>query len=318
MVRLIDDLLDVSRITRGKLQLRKERVGLALAVRDAVDACRPLIESCGQELRVALPPEPLYVDADPIRLTQVFSNLLNNAARYSDRGASIDLTAQRKGNEVAVSVRDTGLGIAAEMLPKVFDMFTQVHRDEQRSQGGLGIGLTMVKRLVEMHGGDIQAHSDGPGQGSEFIVRLPLAVLPVAPESPAAEASRGAANLSKLRVLVVDDIPDVVESHAMLLELMGHEVRVAYDGLEAVATAAAFRPDLVLLDIGLPKLDGYGACRRIRELAGGSDMILVAVTGWGQEDDRRKTKEAGFDHHVVKPVKPAALEALLQSLPARK
>jgi PAS domain S-box-containing protein len=316
MVHLIDDLLDVSRITRGKVQLHKERVELATVVRNAVEACRPLIESCGHELQVTLPSEPVFLDADSTRLTQVFSNLLNNAAKYSDRGAHIDFTAEQKGDEVVTSVKDTGIGIASDMLRRVFELFTQVHRDQQRSHGGLGIGLTLAKRLVEMHGGDIQARSDGPGKGSEFVVRLPLLVTLAVSESRPVEESQTAARRVKVRILVVDDLKDSAESLAMLLRFMGNEVRTAYDGEEAVEAARAFQPDLLLLDIGLPRLDGYEACRRIRQLPLGKDMVLVAVTGWGQEEDRRKANEAGFDHHMVKPVAIEAVEMLLQSLPA--
>jgi signal transduction histidine kinase/DNA-binding response OmpR family regulator len=317
MVRLIDDLLDVSRITRGKVLLQRERVELATIVRNAVEACRPLIESCGHELHVSLPPKPLFLDADSTRLTQVFSNLLNNAAKYSDWGAHINLTAERKGKEVVVGVKDTGIGIAPDMLPKVFEWFTQVHRDQKRSHGGLGIGLTLVKRLVEMHGGAIQASSDGPGKGSHFVVRLPLLVSAVDANSQPVEDSQSSPSPVKSRILVVDDLKDTAESLAMFLRFMGNEVRIAYDGEEAVDAAAEFHPNLALLDIGLPKLDGYEVCRRIRQLPLGSEMVLVAVTGWGQEEDRRKAKEAGFDHHMIKPVACEAVEKLLQSLPVQ-
>jgi signal transduction histidine kinase len=316
MVRLIDDLLDVSRITRGKVQLRKERVVLAAVVQNAVEACRPLIGSCGQELIVTLPPEPIFLDADPTRLTQVFSNLLNNSARDSDRGARIDLSASRQGKEVVVKVKDTGIGIPLDMVPRVFELFTQAHRGEQRSQGGLGIGLTLVKRLVEMHGGDIQARSAGRGHGSEFIICLPLLETAAGPSSPA--DARIDDRPIKSRILVVDDLEDSAESLAMLLRLLGCEVFTAHDGLEAVEAATEFAPDVVLLDIGLPKLDGYEVCRRIRELPHGRETILVAVTGWGQEEDRRKAQEAGFDQHMVKPVEPAAIEKLLKGLTIRR
>jgi PAS domain S-box-containing protein len=314
MVRLIDDLLDVSRITLGQVRLHKERVELAGVVRDAVHACRPVMESFGHELCVTLPQEPSYLVADPTRLTQVFSNLLNNAAKYSDRGARIELTAQRDSNEIIVSVRDTGIGIPPEMLNKVFDLFTQVHRGQKRSQGGLGIGLTLVKRLVEMHGGEIEARSDGPGRGSEFMIRLPLLIGAGASESLPGEESQTWADPVKARILVVDDLKDSAESLARLLRIEGNEVRMAHNGLEAVAVAAAFRPDLVLLDIGMPEIDGYDACRRIRSLPIGGEVILVAVTGWGQAEDRRRSKEAGFDYHMVKPVEPAAIQKLLQNL----
>jgi signal transduction histidine kinase len=317
MVRLIDDLLDVSRITRGQVHLRRERVDLAGVVRDAVEACRPLMESCGHEFNVTLPSEPVLLDADPTRLTQVFSNLLNNAARYSDRGARINLTGECKGKYIIVSVKDTGVGLPHEMLNQVFDSFTRVHERKERFRGGLGIGLTLAKRLVELHGGHIEARSDGLGKGSEFIVRLPLLMTAVTPESPTDQQSPAWASPVKARVLVADDLKDCAESLARLLRIEGNEVRTAHDGMEAVAVAAAFRPDLILLDIGMPKMDGYEACRRIRDLPFGSEVVLVAVTGWGQAEDRRKSKSAGFDHHMVKPVEPVAIARLLQGLTVR-
>jgi len=321
MVRLVDDLLDVSRITRGKIELRKERVELAAVVASAVETSRPLIEASGHELTVTLPPEPIPLDADLTRLAQVFSNLLNNAARYTEQGGHIWLTAElasggrQPPDEVVVKVRDTGLGIPADMLPKIFEMFTQVDRSLERSQGGLGIGLTLVKRLVEMHGGSVEARSDGPGQGSEFTVRLPAAAAsaPHQPQPPRDEAVKTAAP-ARRRVLVVDDNKDSADSLSMMLRITGMEVRTAYDGLEAVAAAAAFNPDVVFLDIGLPKLNGYEAARRIREQPWGKDMVLVAVTGWGQEVDRRRSQEAGFNAHMVKPVDPAALQQMLAAL----
>jgi CheY-like chemotaxis protein len=317
MVRLIDDLLDMSRITRGQVRLHKERVELAAIVRDAVEACRPLMESLGHESRVTLPLEPVYLDGDPTRLTQVFSNLLNNAARYSDQGAHIDLTAERSGNEIAVSVKDTGIGLPPEMLTQVFDLFTQVQQSDGRARGGLGIGLTLAKRLVELHGGSIEARSAGLGKGSEFVVCLPILVAEVPSEVPPGEESPTWTNSLKARILVVDDLKDSAESLAQLLRIEGNDVRTAHDGHEAVAVAADFRPDLVLMDIGMPKMDGYEACRRIRSLPFGSEVTLVAVTGWGQAEDRRKSKAAGFDHHMVKPVEPVAIERLLQGLTVR-
>jgi CheY-like chemotaxis protein/two-component sensor histidine kinase len=317
MVRLVDDLLDVSRITRGKIELRKERVELAAVVASAVETSRPLIEAAGHELTVTLPPEPIPLDADLTRLAQVFANLLNNAAKYTGQGGHIWLTAERHGGEVLVKVRDTGLGIPADMLSKIFEMFAQVDRSLERSQGGLGIGLTLVKRLVEMHGGSVEARSDGPGMGSEFTVRLPVAMASAShqPQPPKGEGEKTAAP-ARRRILVVDDNKDSADSMSMMLSIAGMEARTAYDGLEAVAVAAAFNPDVVLLDIGLPKLNGYEAARRIREQPWGKDMVLVAVTGWGQEEDRRRSQEAGFNFHMVKPVDPAALERLLAGLKA--
>jgi PAS domain S-box-containing protein len=312
LVHLVDDLLDVSRISRGKLELRRERVELAAVVNGAVETSRPLIDAGGHQLTVSLPSEPVFVDADVTRLGQVFANLLNNAAKYSDRGGSIRLTVEPQGGEVVVSVQDRGVGIPPHMLPRIFDLFTQVDRSLERSQGGLGIGLTLVKRLVEMHGGSVEARSEGHGLGSELVVRLP--VISPAVQPPA--AVDGAVDPSpQYRVLVADDNVDSAASLAMMLEIMGNEVRTANDGLQAVEEAAAFRPDLILLDIGMPRLNGYEACRAIREQPDGGRPVIVACTGWGQDEDRRRSREAGFNVHLVKPVDPADLEKLLAGLP---
>ncbi len=313
MVRLIDDLMDLSRISRGKVELRKERVELAKVVQHAVETSRPLIEASGHDLTIQVPPDPIYVDADLTRLAQVFSNLLNNAAKYTEEGGSVTLTVERQGSDAVVSVRDTGVGIPAHMLPKVFEMFTQVDRTLERSQGGLGIGLSLVKGLVEMHGGSVEARSEGHGMGSEFVVRLPV-VLSLAGERRGEEGGEQIPATARRRILVVDDNRDAALSLAMMLKIMGNETQTAHDGLEALAVAAAFRPDVILLDIGMPKLNGYDACRRIREQPWGRAVVLVAQTGWGQEDDRRRSQEAGFDFHMVKPVEPAALEKLLESV----
>ena len=316
MVRLIDDLLDVSRITRNRLALRKERIELATVVQDALDTSRPHIEASGHELAVTLPPRPIHVNADPTRLAQVFSNLLNNAAKYTEPGGRIALTAEREGSDVVVRVGDTGIGIPAEMLPRIFEMFTQVDRSLERSQGGLGIGLTLVRRLVELHGGSIEARSGGHGLGSEFVVRLPAIAIPPAQELPPSNGEgRGIVAPKGRRILVVDDNKDSATSMGRLLGMLGHEIRTAHDGQAAVDAAAAFRPDVILLDIGLPILNGYEAARRIRGQPFGKEMILIALTGWGQEDDRRRSKEAGFDLHLVKPVDPDALEKLLSDWP---
>jgi CheY-like chemotaxis protein/two-component sensor histidine kinase len=313
MVRLIDDLLDISRITSGKLQLRQELVELASAVRGAVEAARPSIEAQSHELTLTLPPECLYLDADPIRLAQLLSNLLTNAAKYTEKGGHIWLTAERHAGEVRLSVRDTGIGIAAEHLPHVFEMFSQVSSVLERSQGGLGIGLSLVKGLVELHGGRVQAQSDGLGMGSEFIVRLPLAEAPAVPRSePNCDGSSH--HSRERRILVVDDNRDAADSLAMMLRVSGHAVQTAYDGLAGVQAAAAFRPDVVLLDIGMPKMNGYEAARQIRQQVCGKNTFLVAITGWGQEEDKRRAIEAGFDHHLTKPVDPATLEKLLTGL----
>jgi len=310
MVRLIDDLLDVSRISRNKLDLRKQHVELATVVESALESSRSLIQQCGHELTISLPPEPVHLDADPIRLAQVFLNLLNNAAKYTKRGGHIWLTAQREGSDVVISVRDNGIGISGDMLSGIFDMFTQVDKSLERSQGGLGIGLTLVRRLVEMHDGCIEARSNGPDEGSEFVVRLPLLIQPPDEPPPRSDVPRATA-LSECRILVVDDAKDSADSLGMLLRLMGNDIRTAHDGLQAVEVAETFHPELVLLDIGLPKLNGYDVARRIRQQPWGRDVILVALTGWGQDEDRRRSQEAGFNFHIVKPVELAALEKLL-------
>ncbi len=317
IVRLVDDLLDVSRISTGKLELRKERVHLREVVNGAVEASRPFIDRMGHRLTITAPNQALTVDADPTRLGQVFVNLLNNAAKYMDRGGRIWLAVERQGSDVLVSVRDTGVGIAADHLPGIFQMFSQVEGSLERSQGGLGIGLTLVKRLVELHGGRIEAHSDGPGKGSAFVVRLPLVVEASGPLAPAGR-EEAPAPMSSLRILIVDDNRDSADSLGMLLRIMGNDIRTAHDGAKGVEMAGEFRPDVVLLDIGLPKLDGYQVCRRIREQGWGRGMVLIAVTGWGQDEDRRRSHEAGFDHHMVKPVDPQALMRLLASLQAVK
>jgi signal transduction histidine kinase/CheY-like chemotaxis protein len=312
MTRLVDDLLDVSRITRGKIQLHKERVELAAVVNSAVEASRPLIDKWRHEFTVTTPSEPIDLDADLTRLSQVLLNLLNNAAKYTERGGRIWLTIEREGDHVLLRVKDTGIGIPGEMLPRIFDMFTQVDRSLERAEGGLGIGLTLVQRLVEMHGGTVAAHSEGPGKGSEFVVRLPIATEAEAGDKahPPGGPARDLTVESTRRILVVDDNQDAGDSLEMLLRNLGHDVRTAHDGLEAVDEAAAFQPDVVLLDIGLPKLNGYDVARRIRDQRG-TDVVLIAVTGWGQAEDRRLSREAGFDHHLTKPINLDALQQLL-------
>jgi CheY-like chemotaxis protein len=314
MVRLVDDLLDISRITRGKLHLRKERVELAAVVTRAVEASRPLIDAQAHNLTVTLPQEPVHLEADPIRLAQVLSNLLTNAAKYTEKGGHIWLTAERHGAWVVLSVRDTGIGIAAGDLPRLFEMFSQVAPALERSQGGLGIGLALVRVLVELHGGGVEARSAGPGRGSEFTVRLPVVAAQAQrrPE-PSADGEKSCAGLN-CRILVADDLRDSADSLALVLRLAGHEVQTAHDGLEAVQAAAAFRPEVALLDIGMPKMNGYEAARHIRQQPWGKRTVLIAVTGWGQEEDKRRATEAGFDHHLTKPVEPAALEKLLAGL----
>jgi PAS domain S-box-containing protein len=314
MVRLIDDLLDVSRITRGKLHLRRERVDLASAVQNAVEGSRPFIEAAAHRLGVVLPTEPVYLDADPTRLAQVFANLLTNAAKYTDRGGDIHLCAELSGREVVVTVKDSGIGIAAEHLPRLFEMFSQAAPALERAQGGLGIGLSLVKGLVEMHGGTVTARSAGAGRGSDFVVRLPLAASTIGAPVPAPPGAEPQWTSPRSRILVADDNRDAADSLALVLRLAGHEVHAVHDGQEAVEAAAWFRPEIVFLDIGMPTLNGLDAARRIREQPWGLSMILIAVTGWGQDDDKRRALEAGFDHHLTKPVAPASLDRLLAGL----
>jgi PAS domain S-box-containing protein len=320
MVRLVDDLLDVSRISRGKIELRKGSIELASVVNHAVEAARPLLESKGLDLTVTLPSQPVYLNADPTRLAQVVGNLLSNAAKFTDKGGCVWLTAELAGEghqsieEVLILVRDTGIGIAADQLPRIFDMFIQVDTSLERSTGGLGIGLTLAKNLVELHGGTLEAYSAGIGQGSEFVVRLPILVE--APKLPQLEPAVGVPRVTTVRrVLVVEDNRDSIESLTMLLNLAGYETHAAKDGLEATEAAATFRPDVILLDIGLPKLNGYEVARKIREQPWGRGMVLVALTGWGQEEDRRRSQEAGFNHHLTKPVDPDTLSKLLARIP---
>ena len=307
MVRLVDDLLDVSRITRNKLELRRQRVELAAVIESAVETSRPLIEQAGHAFSVCMPAESVILDADLTRLAQVFSNLLNNSAKYTEPGGNITLAAEVEGRRVVVKVRDTGLGIPPEALPRIFEMFSQVDRNMERSQGGLGIGLTLVRRLIEMHGGSVEAHSEGSGRGTEFRVVLPLASQQSVESklTPKVEIST-----SKRRILIVDDNQDAARSLGMILKIMGNETHIAHDGLAAVSAAEQFRPEIILLDIGLPKLNGYEACRQIRAQQWASGMIIVALTGWGQEDDRRRSRDAGFDHHFVKPVEISSLQQL--------
>ncbi|MGH8615740.1 MAG: ATP-binding response regulator, partial [Gammaproteobacteria bacterium] len=316
MVRLVDDLLDVSRISRGKIELRRERIELASAVHHAVEAAQPLCERMNHELTVTLPPKPIYLNADPIRLAQVVGNLLTNAGKFTERGGHIWLTVEQESEQAVIRVRDTGIGIAAEQLLRIFEVFTQLDTSLARPQSGLGIGLTLVKNLVELHGGTVAAHSAGVGQGSEFVVRLPILVETLQPP-PEPFASEPATTMAR-RILVVDDNRDAAESLAMLLKLAGHQTHTAHDGLEAVEAAAAFRAEVILLDIGLPKLNGFETARKIREQPWGQGIVLVAVTGWGQEEDRRRSEEAGFDAHLVKPVDYATLTKLLAELRAAK
>jgi CheY-like chemotaxis protein len=310
MVRLVDDLLDVSRISRGKVELRRERVELASVVNHAVEAARTLIQCLEHELTVTLSKQPIYLNADATRLTQVLGNLLNNACKFTDKGGQILLTVERESEQAVIRVRDTGTGIAAEQLPRIFDMFMQVDTSLERSVSGLGIGLTLVKNLVEMHDGAVEVHSAGIGQGSEFIVRLPIMLESPTPSQlePIVGEPKSATGR---RILVVDDNRDSATSLALLLKLMGNQTETAYDGLQAVEAAEKFRPEIILLDIGLPKLNGYEAARKIRDQPWSKDVVLVALTGWGQDEDRQRSKEAGFSVHLVKPVELSALKNLL-------
>jgi len=315
MVGLIDDLLDLARISQGKIALRKERVDLGRLVGDAVGSLRPAIEQSGHALLLALPAAPLHVEADVTRLSQVFDNLLTNAAKYTERGGTITVTVAAEGTTGVVTVKDTGIGIPAAMLPQIFDMFTQVDRATDRSQGGLGIGLWLVRRLVDLHGGTVEARSEGAGRGSAFTVRLPLVSAGVPAASTAAPGNASGATGPRRRILVVDDNRDSAHSLSLLLELLGNETRVAHDGLEALDVAAAYQPDVVLLDIGMPRLNGYDTARQLRAQPWGPAAVLIALTGWGQEHDRVRSRAAGFDHHLVKPVDPDNLRQLLASLP---
>ncbi len=313
LARLIDDLMDVARIARGKIELHKEVVDLATIVRQAVESARPLIDGRRHRLTVSLPEGPTRLEGDPTRLEQVLWNLLNNAAKYSEPGGAIELVAERDGGEVVVLLRDTGIGIAPEMLPRVFDIFVQVEGHKGHAQGGLGIGLSLVRTLVQMHGGSISARSEGPGTGSEFVVRLPLLPQPIEAETPAREERREAADRPpRRRILVVDDNVDAARSLARLLaRLYGQDVRVAHDGPEALGVAGEYRPEVVLLDIGLPGMDGNEVARRLRDQPEFEQTLIVALTGWGQESDLEKSRAAGFDHHLVKPASPEVILELL-------
>jgi two-component system CheB/CheR fusion protein len=309
MVRLVDDLLDVARIMRGRIELRKEPVDLQSIVAGAVETARPVLDAQGQELVVSLPNEPLRLDADPTRVNQVVGNLLNNAAKFSQRSGRVWLTVERQGDEAVIRVRDEGSGIPPELLPHVFDLFVQGDRSLERTQGGLGIGLTVVRRLVQLHGGTVTAYSAGVGLGSEFIIRLPLqsgASVHEWPQRPAAGTPAAVR-----RVLVVDDNVDAAESLTMLLRLSGHDVRIAHNGPQALQAAGVFRPEAVILDIGLPGMNGYEVARQLREQPGMDQAVIVAVTGYGQEDDRLRSREAGFDHHLTKPVSPDRLQEVI-------
>ncbi len=315
--RLVDDLLDVSCITRGLVELRKEPVSLAEVIEQAVEMATPAIEGRGHDLSVTLPRKPLRVEGDAMRLTQVFFNLLNNAAKYTEPGGRIGVTIEREDGQAVVRVRDNGSGIPPELLPRVFDLFTQGERSLDRAQGGLGLGLTLVRRLVEMHGGTVEGHSEGPGRGSEFVVRLPA--LPAEADRPSKRAAPAPpAAVQVDRALVVDDVPDIAEGFAWLLEGLAREARTVHSGAEAMELAHDWRPDLILCDIGMAGMDGYETCRRLRRLPGLEKTVIAAVSGYGSEEERRQSQEAGFDRHLVKPIGRDALEELVQIAAARK
>ena len=312
MAHLLDDLLDVARLSRGQFQLRRQPLAVSTIIEQAIEIARPFIDAAGHALTVGLPSSPVDLEGDLTRLAQVFSNLLINAAKYTPARGQITLTVELEGAELVVRVADTGIGIAADQMSHIFDMFAQVDGAMDRSQGGLGIGLSLAKGLVEMHGGHISAHSEGVGKGSEFVVRLPSR-RPMHPAAmPGTRAEAGPPVIDTYRILVADDLRDSADSLAKLLQLMGHSVEVAYDGEEALRVAESFRPEVALLDIGMPGLNGFEVCRRMRAQPWGSRMTLIAQTGWGQEEDRRRTREAGFDHHVVKPIDPGALGELFK------
>jgi CheY-like chemotaxis protein len=310
MSRLIDDLMDVSRISRGKLRLRTETIDLCAALREAVETCQPFLHQKGHDLHVSLPAVPVLVNADLTRLSQVFANLLNNAGKYTDRGGRIELTAETRDDAAIVRLKDNGIGLTAEQLPGIFGMFAQVESGAAHVEGGLGIGLNLVRSLVELHGGTVTAESEGPGKGSTFAVRLPLAPKVRSTGRKDMPAVAAPANGGS-RVLVVDDNNDALVTLDLLLKRHGHQVLAASDGRTALTAARDFRPDVVLLDIGLPDISGYEVARALRSEPWASELRLIAITGWGQQDDRDKAREAGFDHHLVKPVDPKALMALL-------
>jgi PAS domain S-box-containing protein len=313
MSRLLDDLLDISRITRGTLELKKNPTELTLAVGTAIETARPILDAKNHTLSLDLPTTAVRLEADPVRLAQAFSNLLINAAKYTDPGGHIQLRAAQDGHEVVVTIRDNGIGISADMMPRLFTLFSQAQTALGRAEGGLGIGLSLVRGVVTLHGGSIEARSDGPGTGSEFIVRLPIGT----PLAEVTDIEATAENLvpgAGLKILVVDDNRDAADACASLLELSGHHVQTAYTGRHALELAETFRPHAVLMDIGLPDFSGYELATKIRAAPWGRGVLLIAVTGWGQEEDRRRALEAGCDHHLTKPIAPETVESLLQSL----
>lgn len=316
LVRLVDDLLDVSRITRDQLELRRTRFDLSSVIHQAVETARPLAEANEHAVEVVLPEQPVFLDADAVRLTQIFSNLIHNSCKFTQPGGRIRVIAERQASDVVVSVSDNGIGISPEQLENVFEMFAQVDRTLERSRGGLGIGLTLARRLVKMHGGSIVARSEGRGCGSEFIVRLPI--VADSQHQFAVPGVSAPVRIASRRILVVDDNRDSVLTLVKLLNLDGNQAQGAHDGVEALEVASKFRPGIILLDIGLPDMNGFEVCRQIRKQHWGGETVLVALTGWGQEEDRRKASDAGFDGHMVKPVEFNALSKLLDDLSAKR
>jgi PAS domain S-box-containing protein len=314
MSRLLDDLLDVSRITRGTLELKRTPTELTLIIGSAIETARPILDAKHHALSLDLPEEAVRLEADPVRLAQVFSNLLINAAKYTDPGGQIQLRATQQAGELTIAVRDNGMGISQDMMPRLFMLFSQAPSALGRAEGGLGVGLSLVRGLIALHGGSVKALSEGPGRGSEFIVRIPVGAPLGAPEIEA--TSDVPVPGAGLKILVVDDSRDAADTCAMLLELSGHHVQTAYTGQRALELAETFRPHVLLLDIGLPDLDGYQLAKKVRATSWGRGAVLVAVTGWGQEQDRRRAFDAGFDHHLTKPIAADTVESLLQSLSA--
>ena len=317
LTRLVDDLLDVSRITRGKLRLQVAPMDLNSSIHRALEASRPLLDKRRHRVHLRLPQSPLLVHADVTRIMQVVVNLLNNAAKYTPEGGDIWLEVGEEADEATIRVRDNGSGIAPELLENIFDLFAQGERTLDRSEGGLGIGLTLARRIVQLHGGSIEVRSEGPGKGAEFTVRLPR-LDPDAWEARPAQAARPLARGGKRAILVVDDNQDAAESASMLLKMAGHDVSIEHDGAEAVERLSEHLPDVILLDIGLPGMDGYEVAKRVRDLPGGQMVRIFAMTGYGQEEDRRRSRAAGFDGHLLKPVMPADLFALIEDGPAAK
>lgn len=319
MVRLVDDLLDASRISRGKIQLRKERIELVSVVNTALETTRPILEEAGHELMVSLPSEPILLEVDPTRLAQALANLLNNAAKYTEPGGKIYLVVRRQEGEILITVRDTGIGIPADMLARIFDMFTQVPQSSKRYQGGLGIGLTLVKSLVQLHGGTVEARSEGPGKGTEVTIRLPIVrSIPNVSFTDGLDGNLTPTTNSKLKILIADDNQDSADSLGKVLSILGYQVQTVSDGPAALMTFRQFQPDLAILDIGMPGLSGLEVAQRVRQHPDGKDVVLVALTGWGQDEIRRSSREAGFDFHLVKPVEPDELTRLLAQIKTRR